>query len=62
MATRTGPRASQPQRKRRTLSPVPSLVAIGALLLMLGAATGSGIPFSLGALSILTAALVGVVR
>ena len=56
MAART---ASRP---RRRLSPVPSLVAIGALLIMLGAATGSGIPFSLGALSIITAALVGVVR
>jgi fatty acid desaturase len=62
MATRTAPRASQPQRKRRRLSPVPSLVAIGALLIMLGAATGSGIPFTLGVLSILTAALVGVTR
>lgn len=61
MATRTAARASQPQQKRRRrLSPVPSLVAIGAVLLMLGSATGSGIPFSLGALSILTAALVGV--
>jgi hypothetical protein len=49
-------------RPRRRLSPVPSLVAAGALLIMLGAATGSGIPFSLGALSIITAALVGVAR
>lgn len=65
MATRTAPRATrrQPkQRSRRRLSPAPSLVTIGALLIMLGAATGSGIPFCLGVLSILTAALVGVTR
>ena len=60
MATRTASRTSQPHRRR--LSPVPTLVSLGALLLMLGAATGSGIPFTLGALSILTAALVGVTR
>ena len=58
MATRT----RQPQRRRRRLSPVPTLVSVGALLIMLGSATGSGIPFTLGALSILTAALVGVTR
>ena len=57
MAART---AQPQQRHRRRLSPVPTLVTLGALLLMLGSATGSGIPFILGVLCILTAALVGV--